>query len=651
MNLVRATIWAMVAVVSSMSVAITSEAQSFSVGDEAFGDNLIALKTQLSRGGQRQLADVGDRYRIVFVPGILGSKLTAAGGAVVWGEGEPIADRLVYDAHLKVTATMLWHYDFLGISLKDVYGQFGSQLARITDRCIVYYFPYDWRSDLGESATKFDEYLLNEGHVNGVENPFAGKKLILVAHSMGGLVVKEWLKEYYDKRMARHQVFESVDTVMFLGTPHAGSATLFWSLAYGYIDIGDSSIAGRVTKALFNKEDMFLAVHSFPGIFQLIPPYDRDHAFLKGCSTPRCGSAGVSPINQLNIAHWCGYGFAGRLLAGKSCAAAKLDERLSGRYNRLVANLARAEKVVSDLYTYKIPKEIQARYYYGEQYRTIGDVVGVEQDRCGGQQSDSVCSRVVEDLGGTKYWKFSWDASAFSGDGRVTASSARHGDPTYPQLGARLFPEHDLLFQDPAFQKDLVFAVYGRGGASRELGEIIIGDDAIERVARQTDFLFPLNGNVLDSGEVRIQGDMTSAMEFNSSVGKIRDRVAGGGEGAEDWDYVAGVNAARRGDANAAGVYFTMEFAKSKRTLSSSSLEANWLGYYWLGTGDCRNAQTAFRAAGLGAADRATTAYALKGRGRALECLGMKGDAKAAYEAAAVVEAGGAAASEPHSEE
>lgn len=51
------------------------------------------------------------------------------------------------------------------------------------------------------------------------------RRLILVAHSLGGLLVKEALRRSrgYDRRAPLRQIFESTIGIIFFGTPHGGA--------------------------------------------------------------------------------------------------------------------------------------------------------------------------------------------------------------------------------------------------------------------------------------------------------------------------------------------------------------------------------------------------------------------------------------------
>ena len=82
----------------------------------------------------------------------------------------------------------------------------------------LFVFPYDWRKDNTETAEKLKD------KIDLVLRHSALKKVDLVAHSMGGLVVKKYLADYGK---------EKVDQVFFVGTPQIGAPKAFKALMYG----------------------------------------------------------------------------------------------------------------------------------------------------------------------------------------------------------------------------------------------------------------------------------------------------------------------------------------------------------------------------------------------------------------------------------
>ena len=69
-------------------------------------------------------------------------------------------------------------------------------------------FPYDWRLDLDETVK-----LLNQ-KIEEVKTQTGSGKVDMIAHSMGGLLVKDYLSEHGKG---------SIDKLIFVGTPHLGA--------------------------------------------------------------------------------------------------------------------------------------------------------------------------------------------------------------------------------------------------------------------------------------------------------------------------------------------------------------------------------------------------------------------------------------------
>src|SRR3989344_8505211 len=72
----------------------------------------------------------------------------------------------------------------------------------------LFYFPYDWRLDLTDTAP------LLKNKIEEIETQTGSDKVNIVAHSMGGLLIKEYI---------RQNGKESIDKLIFIGTPHLGA--------------------------------------------------------------------------------------------------------------------------------------------------------------------------------------------------------------------------------------------------------------------------------------------------------------------------------------------------------------------------------------------------------------------------------------------
>ncbi len=155
------------------------------------------------------------------------------------------APRVMPDIHL---IPGLWKIDGYGKVSQYIRRTFAVQLGRS-----YFEFPYDWRRDNRVAARqlkeKSDEWL----HEWRKEYPEA--KLILVGHSMGGLVARyflECLDGWRDTRM-----------LVTFGTPYRGSLNALEFIAHGM-----RKALGPVTLI-----DLSKLLRSFTSVYQLLPIY------------------------------------------------------------------------------------------------------------------------------------------------------------------------------------------------------------------------------------------------------------------------------------------------------------------------------------------------------------------------------------------
>ncbi|MBI2334369.1 alpha/beta hydrolase, partial [Candidatus Daviesbacteria bacterium] len=82
-----------------------------------------------------------------------------------------------------------------------------------------YVFPYDWRKDLSGSAGLLDQ------KIQSIKSQTGSQKVDIVAHSMGGLVARNYIAD------PAHA--QNVRKLFTLGTPHLGSVDAIKKLRYG----------------------------------------------------------------------------------------------------------------------------------------------------------------------------------------------------------------------------------------------------------------------------------------------------------------------------------------------------------------------------------------------------------------------------------
>jgi pimeloyl-ACP methyl ester carboxylesterase len=221
---------------------------------------------------------------IVILPGILGSVLQkdgkdlwAVSGQAVWqiltkagetihdlklSQDDPVADSLgdgiratslIQDAHLipgfwkidgytKTASLITDHFD---VTSGDIYNDPDDRAANF------YHFPYDWRRDNRANARILKRLIDKRLKCWREKSGASDAKVILLAHSMGGLVSRYYLEVLEGWRDSR--------ALFTFGTPYRGSLKAVNFLANGY-------------KQLFL--DLTEVMRSLTSIYQLLPIYE-----------------------------------------------------------------------------------------------------------------------------------------------------------------------------------------------------------------------------------------------------------------------------------------------------------------------------------------------------------------------------------------
>jgi Lecithin:cholesterol acyltransferase len=211
---------------------------------------------------------------VVLLPGITGSVLQKDGkdvwaisGQAVWkwltslgsslqdllveggDPGEIVATKVMPDAHM---VPGLIKIDGYSATARMVADAFDIVAGTIWDRRPANFieFPYDWRLDNRISAQRLAALISDRlpRWREYSDNPNA--RVIFLAHSMGGLVVRYFLEVLEGWRDCR--------ALITFGTPYRGSLNALSFLANGY-------------KRLF--VDLSEVMRSFPSMYQLLPIY------------------------------------------------------------------------------------------------------------------------------------------------------------------------------------------------------------------------------------------------------------------------------------------------------------------------------------------------------------------------------------------
>ena len=214
---------------------------------------------------------------LVLIPGISGSAL-ARNGREVWGtsggalwravsslgkdirelalEGDDPdkddlgdgveATRVIPDLHM---IPGLWKIDGYSITKAQLVQRFGLKPGKN-----YFDFPYDWRRDNRVSARKLQQSTHKWLQAWRSESGNAGAKLVLIGHSMGGVVSRYFLEVLEGWRDTR--------TLVTFGTPYRGSLNAVGFLANGYAkSIGPLDL------------DFSETIRTFTSLYQLLPTY------------------------------------------------------------------------------------------------------------------------------------------------------------------------------------------------------------------------------------------------------------------------------------------------------------------------------------------------------------------------------------------
>jgi hypothetical protein len=210
------------------------------------------------------------KHLVVLLPGIGGSVLEHLDGTTAWDAGFGGIAGLVRDAARLSLAesptlrpvglirsrrllpgwTVIHGYEKVVKGLRDLPGAIvapGRPDDPVPDANVVL-FPYDFRASLAQAAERLD------AEVRGRLERFGGRpdnRVIVVAHSLGGLVARYWLGPLDGWRVCR--------ALITLGTPHRGAPKALHLMVNGVL-------GGRLpaVRALFRE---------WPSVAELLPRY------------------------------------------------------------------------------------------------------------------------------------------------------------------------------------------------------------------------------------------------------------------------------------------------------------------------------------------------------------------------------------------
>jgi len=210
---------------------------------------------------------------VIIVPGILGSRLNrVSDGEEVWPNViemiKPGADNYLNDLILSTSGEQIFGKELATSEILEEawpFTVYGNLVNAFRDKGYVdgqdlFTVAYDWRFSVQDSVDALASIVQE-----ALDNSPTGK-VNIIAHSMGGLVTKEYL--------SRPGVSASVNKVVLIGVPNLGAPKAFKVLNYGDdFDLSKFGIGLNAQKAKEISQNM-------PGVYELLP--SREYIRLKG---------------------------------------------------------------------------------------------------------------------------------------------------------------------------------------------------------------------------------------------------------------------------------------------------------------------------------------------------------------------------------
>ncbi|HGG0586950.1 lipase/acyltransferase domain-containing protein [Bacillus cereus] len=187
-----------------------------------------------------------NNVRVIFIPGIMGSTLKKR-NRLIWPWFDFLFDGYEYLKNLNDP-------EIYSDKIEPItYKKLVNKLKEITPNVIT--FHYDWRQNNLEHIQELKEKIAED--IEQVD------EIILVAHSMGGIIGKLLLNQIYEEDWAN-----KISKFITLGTPWNGAMDAYKTLKYG------TCIPDKIVKlkgGVLNKRTSKEISPYFPSIYQLLP--------------------------------------------------------------------------------------------------------------------------------------------------------------------------------------------------------------------------------------------------------------------------------------------------------------------------------------------------------------------------------------------
>lgn len=224
---------------------------------------IIAPRRMHMAGGDRTMS-----VYVAFLPGILGSELTDNSGRQIWPptftglanafiHHEHFIRRLHPDNPLQPTRVVQERIKVGPFGFCNYAGGFLKWLNNLCgERARVIECPYDWRQSLEVMADTVAHT------INASIKDDDGAPLVLIAHSMGGLVARCVLERHPD-------LASKTSDLVMLGTPNLGSAEAFKHSLGGW-EIGPKWLH-ILSRLGIRRSEVRDLLHAMPSFYSLLP--------------------------------------------------------------------------------------------------------------------------------------------------------------------------------------------------------------------------------------------------------------------------------------------------------------------------------------------------------------------------------------------
>jgi len=381
-----------------------------------------------------------DQVVIVFIPGIYGSILSNENNQPLWGEdgiGEPGLSLIeIPNAQHSLFADVKFRVGFLEKTIRG-YSGFNIRSGFISEKSLT--FTYDWRKSNVTSASMLDNYLCNE--LKDFKKPF---RIVFVAHSMGGLVLRHWIKNHLGQLNLGCNTINAQDVAefIFVGTPHLGAMETVAALL-----TGKSSLERNPIYAALFTGGMAAYGITFESTYELLPVVTIAGPNCSGLKDKHSklmldiGTGINIPIYLNNIENWIELGIP------KDKPNNISDKQL---FETITTRIDAASKVVCDLNSWIVPTDLAAKMHF-----IVGELID-EKNPDIVQKSTWDSIEIIQYPGKEREIK---DGKT-NGDGTVPLSSAEPSaintpNPLTMNLPVASLQEHSTLLDDVLIVKHI----------------------------------------------------------------------------------------------------------------------------------------------------------------------------------------------------